>query len=145
MKNVVYKDLFFVVVIGFLVAVLTGIAVGTIDYLLFSLAGFTMNIFFFIGAYFIASYIRRQYDESVRLYQIIAVIVTIFGFFFSKVVFQVFVFGIDSFGFFFKYIFSINFMISYFNPRNIIDSGFGAVISYLFIFIFAYIAYTKTK
>lgn len=145
MKNVIYKDLFYVVLIGFIVAILTGIAVGTIDYLLYTLAGFTMNIFFFIGAYFIASYIRRQYEESVVLYQIIAVIVTLFGYFFSIVVFQVLIIDIKAFEILFKYIFSIDYMINFFNPKNIITGGFGAVIEYLFIFIFGYIAYTKTK
>ena len=145
MKNMEYKDLIFVIVIGALVATLTGIAVGTVDYLLYKLAGFTMNIFFLFGAYFIASYIRRQYYESVRLYQIIAVIVTMFGYFFSKVVFQVFIFGIGTFELFFKYIFSFEFMFDYFDPRNLITGGFGAIISYFFIFIFGYVAYTKTK
>ena len=145
MKDVVYKDLFYVIVIGALVAILTGIAVGTVDYLIYELAGFTMNIFFLFGAYFIASYIKRQYVESIRLYQVIAVVLTMFGFFFSKVVFQVFIFGIGTFGLFFKYIFSIGFMTSYFDPRNLISGGFGAIISYFFIFIFGYIAYTKTK
>jgi len=145
MKNIVYKDLFYVVIIGTLVATLTGLAVGTMDYLLFKLAGFTMNIFFLFGAYFIASYIRRQYFESVRLYQIIAVVVTMYGFFFSKVIFQVFIFGIETFELFFKYVFSIEFMVYYFDPRNLVTGGFTAIISYLFIFIFGYIAYTKTK
>jgi hypothetical protein len=145
MKNIVYKDLFYVIVIGTLVAILTGIAVGLVDYLLFKLAGFTMNIFFLFGAYFIASYIRRQYFESIKLYQIVAVIVTMFGFFFSKVVFLVLTYDIRAFSFFFKYIFSIQFMINYFDPRNLISGGFSVIISYLFIFIFGYIAYTKTK
>jgi len=145
MKNIVYKDLIYVILIGFIVSLLTGIAVGTIDYLLYSTAGFTMNIFFFIGAYFIASYIRRQYVESIVLYQIIAVVVTMFGYFFSLVVFQVFIFGIDAFEILFKYVFSIDYMVNFFNPNNIITGGFGAVIEYLFIFIFGYIAYSKTK
>ena len=145
MKNVVYKDLIYVVIIGFLVATLTGIAVGTIDFLLYDLAGFTMNIFFFIGTYFIASYIRRQYVDSVKLYQIIAVIVTIYGYFFSIVVFQTFILGLNAFEFIFKIVFSFRYMINFFNPTNVIDGGFGTVIEYLFIFIFGYIAYTKTK
>ena len=145
MKNIVYKDLIYVILIGFLVATLTGLAVGAIDFLLYDTAGFTMNIFYFIGAYFIASYIRRQYVESIQLYQIIAVIVTVFGYFFSIVVFQAFIFGIDSFEFIFKIVFSFDYMISYFNPKNIITGGFGSVIEYLFIFLFGYIAYTKTK
>lgn len=145
MRNIVYKDLIFVLIIGALVATLTGIAVGTLDYLLFELAGFTMNIFFLFGAYFIASYIRRQYFESIRLYQIIAVILTMYGFFLSKVVFQVFIYGIETFSLFFKYVFSFEFMTGYFDPRNLFTGGFSAIISYFFIFIFGYIAYTKTK
>ncbi len=145
MKNVVYKDLIYVVIIGFLVATLTGIAVGTIDFLLYDLAGFTMNIFFFIGTYFIASYIRRQYVDSVKLYKIISVIVTIYGYFFSIVVFQTFILGLNAFEFIFKIVFSFRYMINFFNPTNVIDGGFGTVIEYLFIFIFGYIAYTKTK
>jgi hypothetical protein len=145
MKNIVYKDLFYVLIIGALVATLTGIAVGTIDYLLFKLTGFTINIFFLFGAYFIASYIRRQYFESIRLYQIIAVIITMFGYFFSKVVFLVLTYDIRAFSFFFNYVFSFGFMTSYFDPRNLITGGFGAIISYFILFIFGYIAYTKTK
>ncbi len=144
-KNIIYKDLIYVILIGFLVATLTGVAVGSIDYFIYNKAGFTMNIFFFMGAYFIASYIRRQYVDSIRLYQIIAVVVTLYGYFFSIVVFQVFIFGIDTFGILFKIIFSFKYLFEYFNPSNIINGGFGAVIEYLFIFIFGYIAYTKTK
>ena len=145
MKNVIYKDLFYVVLIGFIVAALTGFAVGIIDYLLYSTAGFTMNIFYFIGAYFIASYIRRQYVESIVLYQIIAVVCTLFGYFFSVVIFQMMILDISLFSRLFKLVFSLDYMIEYFNPKNIINGGFGSVIEYLFIFIFGYIAYTKTK
>ena len=145
MKNVVVKDLVYVVLIGIIVATLTGVAVGTVDFLLYSTAGFTVNIFFFMGAYFIASYIRRQYEESIRLYQVIAVIVTLYGYFFSILIFQVFIFGLDTFGILFKYIFSIDYMVGYFNPSNLISNSFGSIIEYLFIFIFGYIAYTKTK
>lgn len=145
MKNVIRKDLVYVVLIGIVVSTLTGIAVGTVDFLLYESIGITMNIFFFIGAYFIASYIRRQYVESALLYQVIAVIVTLFGYFFSTIIFLTFINGIDAFGFIFKAIFSMSYMIDFFNPLNIITGGFGSVIEYLFIFIFGYIAYTKTK
>ena len=145
MKNIIYKDLIYVVLIGILVATLTGLAVGTANFLLYNQANFTMSIFYFMGTYFIASYIRRQYIESNKIYQIIAVIVTLYGYFFSIVVFQVFMLGIESFVFVFKIVFSFNYIINYFNPSNIISGEFGGVIEYLFIFIFGYIAYSKTK
>lgn len=145
MKNVIVKDLIYVVLIGIVVSILTGIAVGTIDFLLYESVGITLNIFFFIGAYFIASYIRRQYVESEVLYQVIAVIVTLFGYFFSTVIFFTFINGIDAFWFIFKIIFSLEYMIDFFNPINIINGGFNSIIEYFFIFMFGYIAYTKTK
>jgi hypothetical protein len=145
MNKINYKDLIYVVLIGIMVATITGIAVGTVDYLLYESLGITLKIFYFMGAYFIASYIRRQYFESIVLYQVIAVIVTIYGYFFSYVVFLVFINGIDAAEYIFRLIFSLEYMLEYFNPINIIDDGFGAVLEYLFVFIFGYIAYTKTK
>ena len=114
MKNVIYKDLFYVVLIGLIVATITGIAVGTVNFLLYNQAKFTMSIFYFMGTYFIASYIRRQYIESTKTYQIIAVIVTLYGYFFSIVVFQALLLGIENFEFIFKIVFSFEYMINYF-------------------------------
>lgn len=145
MKNVNTKDLVFVILIGMVVSTITGIAVGTVDYLLYNSIGITMKIFYFMGTYFIASYIRRQYVESTKLYQIIAVIVTLQGYFFSIVVFLVFINGLDTFEYLFKTIFSIDYMVDYFNPNNLIAGGFGAFMEYLFVFLFGYIAYSKTK
>ena len=145
MKDLNYKDLSYVVLIGIVVATLTGIGVGTVDYLLYNSIGITMKLFYFIGAYFIASYIRRQYVESIKLYQIIAVIVTIFGYFFSQVVFIIYITGIDMIEYAFKYVFSFEYMSSYFSLANLTEGGFGALLEYLFLFIFGYIAYTKTK
>ena len=145
MKNVIYKDLFYVVLIGLIVATITGIAVGTVNFLLYNQAKFTMSIFYFMGTYFIASYIRRQYIESTITYQITAVIVTLYGYFFSIVVFQALLLGIENFEFIFKIVFSFEYMINYFNPSNLVTGEFGGVIEYLFIFIFGYTAYSKTK
>ncbi len=145
MKNVNIKDLVYVVLIGLVVATITGIAVGTVDYLLYNSIGITMKIFYFIGTYFIASYIRRQYVESTKLYQIVAVIVTLHGYFFSIVVFLVFINGLDTFEYLFTVIYSVEYMVEYFHPLNLIEGGFGAFLEYLFIFIFGYIAYSKTK
>ncbi|MBU1019675.1 MAG: hypothetical protein KJ847_00555 [Firmicutes bacterium] len=145
MKNIKMNDLLFVILVGLITATLTGIAVGTVNYLLYTSIGITMNIFYFFGAYFIASYIRRQYEISTRLYQVIAVIMTIHGYFFSYVVFNVFRIGIGSAGSILKLFYSFEYVINFFNPIHIFQSGFGRIIEYLFIFIFCYIAYTKTK
>lgn len=145
MKNIKLNDLLFVVVLGFIAATLTGIAVGTINYVMFTLIGISLNIFYFFGAYFIASSIRRQYERSTLAYQIIAVILTIHGYFFSYVVFNVFRVGIENTGFVIKLFYSFRYMIAFFNPVSIFTSGFSGIIEYLFIFIFCYIAFTKTK
>jgi hypothetical protein len=145
MKNIKMNDLIFVIILGFIAATLTGIAVGTINYLLYSSIGITMNIFYFFGAYFIASYIRRQYETSTVLYQVLAVLFTLHGYFFSYVVFNVFRVGIGSAGLIIKLFYSFQYLLNFFNPLSIFQSGFAGIIEYLFIFIFCYIAYTKTK
>lgn len=145
MENVNRKDLMYVILIGIIVSTLTGMAVGTIDYLLYSSLGITLKLFYFVGTYFIASYIRRQYVESARLYQIIAVIVTMHGYFFSLVIFFVYINGIDTFEYLFKFVYSVDYMVSYFNPLNVFTGGMGYMLEYFFVFLFGYLAYTKTK
>lgn len=145
MKNIKTNDLLFVILIGLVAATFTGLAVGTANYLLYSTVGITMNIFFLFGAYFIASYIRRQYENSTILYQIIAVVMTLHGYFFSYVIFNVLRIGIGASGMIFDYFYSLKYILLFFSPVRAFQSGFSGIIEYLFIFLFAYVAYMKTK
>ncbi len=145
MKNIKLNDLFYVILVGFLASIVVGIGIGIIEYVLYITIGLTLRIFFFIGVYFLAGYIRRQYVESAMIYQILAVIFTINGYFLSIIISNVLDAGIDQLGYFLNFIYSLDFLLYYFDPRVIFSSGAYDLIEYLFLFISCTIAYIKTK
>jgi len=145
MKDVKLNDLIFVIIVGFIASIVVGVAVGTIEYLLYEALGFTLRIFFFIGVFFLAGYIRMQYTKSTVLYQVLAVIFTIHGYFLSMLISNVFGSGFDQIQYLFKMVYSIEWVFYYFDPSVIFSGNAYDTIEYLFLFISCAIAYVKTK
>jgi len=123
---------------------MAGAFAGTMNYMLMKSVSIGLFLFYFVGVYFMATYIRRQYEEPAKLYKIIAVYFALVGYGFS----QVFPFILE-----FQMIESVPMSLVHsiflLYPISLIalffvSLGFEIIFEMLVLFIIGYIAYRNS-
>ena len=79
LKDIVLKDLIFVILYGGLISILLGVVLGFIDYYLRTSINFSLAIMmFFFSAQYIGRLVRKQYTEPHVVYSVITGIFLVF-------------------------------------------------------------------